>query len=194
MNAESEKGISVNAPMVIRNLLGEKIIVGLRAVKGAVKFHNHRHVTRSLRDRGGSLDREEQEAMGKMQTTDELLSGGTLKLQTTLSSGSKGDSEGAKVACVTRETAKSNQAKMERKLKAVKEKQKEVNAKNHKLLEKALPTGASALPSKSCNRPFSPGEGVIAGFLTAYYEGDVWSAHCFGLGIFCIDQTKYQPR
>ena len=46
------------------------------------------------------------------------------------------------------ETAKSNQAKAKRKLEAVREKQKVVNTHKQKLLEKALPTGVSAPPSK----------------------------------------------
>jgi len=46
------------------------------------------------------------------------------------------------------ETAKANQAKQKSKLEAVREKQKEVNKKNQKLLEKALPTSVSAPPSK----------------------------------------------
>ena len=51
-----------------------------------------------------------------------------------------------KVACLMIETAKSNQAKVKRKLEAVslREEQKVVNTQN--LLEKALPTGVSALP------------------------------------------------
>jgi len=60
----------------------------------------------SLRDRGKRLDREEQEAMEEMQTADELLSDGTVKLQTALSSGSKVDSQAAKVACLMIETEK----------------------------------------------------------------------------------------
>ena len=77
-------------------------------------WKNLRRETRSLRDRGGSLDREEREAIDKIQTTDELLSDGTLKLQTALSSGSMVLTQAAKVACVMIKTAKSNQAKMER--------------------------------------------------------------------------------
>ena len=65
--------------------------------------------------------------MEEMQTADELLSEGTVKLQTAVSSGSKVDSQGAKVACLMIETAKSNQAKAKRKLEAVREKQKVVN-------------------------------------------------------------------
>ena len=83
--------------------------------------------------------------MEEMQTADELLSEGTVKLQTALSSGSKDDSQGATVACLMIETAKSNQAKAKRKLEAVRKKQKVVNTQNQKLLEKALPTGVSAL-------------------------------------------------
>ena len=101
-----------------------------------------------MKEKGESLDRKEQEAMEEMQTADELLSEGTVKLQSALSSGSKVDSQGAKVACLMIETAKSNQAKAKRKLEAVREKQKVVNTHNQKLLEKALPTGVSALPSK----------------------------------------------
>ena len=41
-----------------------------------------------------------------------------------------------------------NQAKAKRKLKAVREKQKEVDTSNQKLLEKALPADVSAIPSK----------------------------------------------
>ena len=73
---------------------------------------------------------------------------GTSKLQAALSSGSKVDSQVAKVACLIIETPKSNQAKVKRKLKAVREKQKEVNTNNQKLLEKALPAAVSAVPSK----------------------------------------------
>ena len=60
--------------------------------------------------------------MDEMQTADELLSEGTSKLQAALSSGSKVDSQDAKVACLMIETAKSNQAKAKRKLEAVREK------------------------------------------------------------------------
>ena len=67
-----------------------------------------RKETRSLRDKGERLD---QEAMDKMKTADELLSEGTSKLQDALSSGSKVDSQGAKVACLMIKTAKLNQAK-----------------------------------------------------------------------------------
>lgn len=210
MNAESERSLSVNARIVTleRTLLGERTIVGLRAVKDAVKFHDPEHnrpeklpltdslltavrsahmcyrkrleeeeaekkkkeaekkreaeeeerrkrdqeklrqENTSLRDRGKRLDREEQEAMEEMQTADELLSDGTVKLQTALSSGFKIDSQAAKVACLMIETAKANQAKAKSKLEAVREKQKEVNKKNQKLLEKALPTSVSAPPSK----------------------------------------------
>lgn len=105
-----------------------------------------RQEIRSLKEKGESLDRKEQEE--EMQTADELLSEGTVKLQTALSSGSKVDSQGAKVACLMIETAKSNQAKAKRKLEAVREKQKVVNTHKQKLLEKALPTGVSAPPSK----------------------------------------------
>ena len=49
--------------------------------------------------------------MEEMQTADELLSEGTVKLQTALSSGSKIDSQGVKVACLMIETAKSNHMK-----------------------------------------------------------------------------------
>ena len=108
-----------------------------------------RQETRSLEEKGESLDRKEQEVMEEMQTADELLSEGTVKLQTAVSSGSKVDiSQGAKVACLMIETAKSNQAKAKRKLEAVREKQKVVNTHKQKLLEKALPTGVSAPPSK----------------------------------------------
>ena len=69
-------------------------------------------------------------------------------MQAALSSGSKVDSQVAKVACLIIETAKSNQAKAKRKLKAVREKQKEVSTNNKKLLEKALPADVSAVPSK----------------------------------------------
>ena len=86
--------------------------------------------------------------MEEMQTADALLLEGTVKLQTAVSSGSKVDSQGAKVACLMIETAKSNQAKAKRKLEAVREKQKVVNTHKQKLLEKALPTGVSAPPSK----------------------------------------------
>ena len=111
---------------------------------------NLRQETRSLKENGESLDRKEQELMAVMQTADELLSEGTVKLQTALSSGSKVDSQGAKVACLMIETAKSNQAKAKakRKLEAVREKQKVVNTHKQKLLEKALPTVVSAPPSK----------------------------------------------
>ena len=101
-----------------------------------------------MRDKGERLDKKEQEAMDEMQTADELLSEGTSKLQAALSSGSKVDSQGAEVACLMIETAKSNQAKAKRKLEAVRENQKEVNTKNQKLLEKALPADVSAVPSK----------------------------------------------
>ena len=70
-----------------------------------------RKETRSLRDIGEMLDKKEQEAMDEMQTADELLPEDTSKLQAPLSSGSKVDSQGAKVACLMIETAKSNQAK-----------------------------------------------------------------------------------
>ena len=70
-----------------------------------------RKETRSLRDKGERPDKKEQQAMDEMQTADELLSEGTSKLQAPLSSGSKVDSQGAKVACLMIETAKSNQAK-----------------------------------------------------------------------------------
>ena len=86
--------------------------------------------------------------MDEMQTADELLSEGTAKLQTALSSGSKVDSQSAKVACLVIEKAKSNQAQAKRKREAVREKQKVVNTQKHKLLDKALPTGVSAPPSK----------------------------------------------
>ena len=86
--------------------------------------------------------------MDEMQTADELLSEDTSKLQAALSSGSTVDSQGAKVACLMIETAKSNQAKAKRKLEAVREKQKDVNTNNQKLLEKVLPADVSAVPSK----------------------------------------------
>ena len=79
--------------------------------------------------------------MEEMKTAVELLSEGKIKLQVALSSGSKVDSLGAKVACRIIETAKSNQTKEKRKLEAVREKQKVVNTQNQNLLEKALPTG-----------------------------------------------------
>ena len=83
--------------------------------------------TRLLKEKGESLDRKDQDTMEEMQTADELLSEGTVKLQTGLFSGSKldskVDSQGVKVACLMWETAKSNQAKA-RKLEAVREKQK----------------------------------------------------------------------
>ena len=47
-----------------------------------------RQETRSLKEKGESLDRKEQEVMEEMQTADELLSEGTVKLQTVLSSDS----------------------------------------------------------------------------------------------------------
>ena len=75
-----------------------------------------RQETRSLKEEGESLDRKEQELMEEMQTADELLSEGTVKLQTALSSGSKVDSQSAKVACLMIETVKSNQAQAKRKL------------------------------------------------------------------------------
>ena len=53
-----------------------------------------------------------------------------------------------KVARLMTETAKSNEAKVKRKLEAVREKQKEVNKNNQKLLEKAPPADVSAVPSK----------------------------------------------
>ena len=65
-----------------------------------------RKETRSLRDKGERLDKKEQEAMDEMQTADELLSEGTSKLQAALSSGSKVDSQGAKVACIMIESGK----------------------------------------------------------------------------------------
>ena len=45
MNAELERSLSVNARIVNkeRNLLGETTIVGLRAVKEAVRFHDPEH-------------------------------------------------------------------------------------------------------------------------------------------------------
>ena len=107
-----------------------------------------RKETRSLRDKGERLDKKEQEAMDEMQTADKLLSEGTSKVQAALSSGSKVDSQGAKVACLMIETAKLNQAKAKRKLEAVREEQKEVNTNNRKLLEKALPVDVSAVPSQ----------------------------------------------
>ena len=69
-------------------------------------------------------------------------------MQAALSSGSKVDSQSAKVACLMIETAKAYQAKAKMKLEAVREKQKEVNTNNQKLLEKALPPDVSAVPSK----------------------------------------------
>ena len=69
-----------------------------------------------MRDKGETLDKKGQEAMDEMQTADELLSEGTSKLQAPLSSGSKVDSQGAEVACLMIETAKSNQVKAKRKL------------------------------------------------------------------------------
>ena len=108
-----------------------------------------RQETRSLKEKGESLDRKEQEAMEEMQTADELLSEGIVKLQTALSSGSiQVDSQSTKVACLMIETAKSNQAQAKRKLEAMREKQKVVNTHKQKLLDKALPTGVSAPPSK----------------------------------------------
>ena len=107
-----------------------------------------RQETRSLKEKGESLDRKEQEVMEEMQTADELLSEGTVKLQTALSSGLKVDSQSAKVACLMIETAKSNQAQSKRKLEAVREKQKVFNTHKQKLLKKALPTGVSASLSK----------------------------------------------
>ena len=101
-----------------------------------------------MRDKGQRLDKKEQEAMDEMQTADELLSEGTSKLQAALSSGSKVNSQGAKVRCLMVQTAKSNQAKAKRKLKAVREKQKEVDTNKQKLLEKALTADVSAVPSK----------------------------------------------
>lgn len=65
-----------------------------------------RKETRLLRDKGERLDKEEKEVMDEMQTADELLSEGTSKLQAALSSGSKVDLQGAKVACLMIETAK----------------------------------------------------------------------------------------
>ena len=98
-----------------------------------------------MRDKG---EKKEQGAIDEMQTADELLPEGTSKLQAALSSGSKVDSQDAKVACLMIETAKSNQAKAKRKLEAVREKQKEVNTNNQKLLEKAQLADVSAVPSK----------------------------------------------
>ena len=46
------------------------------------------------------------------------------------------------------ETAKLNRAKAKRKLKAVRDKQKEVDTNKQKLLEKALTADVSAIPSK----------------------------------------------
>ena len=46
-----------------------------------------------------------------MKTADELLSDGTPKHQSALAAGSRVDSQGARVACLMTETAKSNQAK-----------------------------------------------------------------------------------
>jgi len=45
MNAESERTLSVNERIVTkeRNLLGETTIVGLRAVKEALRFHDPQH-------------------------------------------------------------------------------------------------------------------------------------------------------
>ena len=101
-----------------------------------------------MRDRGNCLDREEQEAMEEMQA-DKLLSDGTVELQTALSSGSKVDSQAAKVACLMIETAKANQVRQRANLKQSEKNKKEVNKKkNQKLLEKALPTRVSAPPSK----------------------------------------------
>ena len=104
--------------------------------------------TRSLKEKGESLDRKEQEVIEEMQTANELLLEGTVKLQTVLSSGSKADSQSAKIACLMIETAKSNQAQAKRKLAAVREKQKVINTHKQKLLDKALTTGVSAPPSK----------------------------------------------
>ena len=69
-------------------------------------------------------------------------------MQAPLSSGSKVDSQGAKVACPMMGMAKSNQAKAKRKLEEVREKQKTVSTYNQKLLEKPLPADVSAVPSK----------------------------------------------
>ena len=73
-----------------------------------------------------------------------------VKLQGALSSGSKVYSQGAHSSSifVMIEMAKSNQTKAKRKLEAVREKQKEVDTNNQKLLEKALPADVSAVPSK----------------------------------------------
>ena len=46
INAESERSLSVNARIVTKecNLLGETTIVGLRAVKEAVRFYDPQHL------------------------------------------------------------------------------------------------------------------------------------------------------
>ena len=90
------------------------------------------------------MNKIDEKCLKQMQTVSELPSGGKVKIQTALSSGSKIDSQAAKVACLMIETAKTNQAKAKRRLEAVRENQTE----NQKLLEKTLPTSVSAPPSK----------------------------------------------
>ena len=90
--------------------------------------------------------------MSKMETADELQVDGTAKLQNVLSSSTSGvDSQGAKVACIMIETAKTNHEKAKRKLEAVREKQRQISKKNQKQLERALPARASAPSSKKRN-------------------------------------------
>ena len=69
-------------------------------------------------------------------------------MQAALSSGSKVDSQGAKVASPMIEMARSNQANAKRKVEEVREKQKTVSTYNQKLPEKPLPADVSAVPSK----------------------------------------------
>ena len=210
MNAESERSLSINARIVTeeRSHLGEKTIVGLRAVKDAVRFcdpvqlrpekidmsdalvravrsaHSHyrerleqdkaaekqkmaekakkdeedarrkeeqkkmSEETRTLREREEILDEEEKEAMQEMETVDELLADGTAKLQRALSSSSC-DTQKAKVAYIMIETAKASQERARTKLEAVREKQRQINKKQHHLLDRALPPTPSKKKKKN---------------------------------------------
>ena len=105
--------------------------------------------TKSLQEKGGDFEhKEEQEAISEMKIADNLLADSTEKLEKAISSSSKVNSQGAKVACLMIETAKSNQQKEKEKLTAVTEKQRKVNTKNKRLLQKALPEITIAPASK----------------------------------------------
>ena len=209
MNAESERSLSINARIVTdeRSHLGEKTIVGLRAVKDAVRFsdpkqhrpekiamsdalvvavksaHSHykqrveeekeaeqkkmaerakkdeeearrkeeqrkmNEETRTLREKEEILNEKEKEAMQEMETANELLADGTAKLQLAVTS-SICDTQKAKVAYIMIETAKVNQERARKKLDAVREKQRQILKKQHRLLDRALPSTPSKKKKK----------------------------------------------